>query len=152
MGIEVYFILLLIGSVTFFFWKWLLTKGVKNPRKRKIAIWACTIIGTPILYLFIVWLAIFALSYYPDHKFDSEKWKNEPESRYELTKSLIGSKLLIGKSKREVEQLLGKTYDFKSNLWIYNVGFVPGLFNIDPDILEISFKNDKVVNVKRRGT
>ncbi len=152
MSIEVYFILLFIGFITFFFWRWLFKKLIKNTRNRKMAIWASTIIGTPIIYTSIILLFIAALFYYPEYKFDPEKWKNSPEKRYELTDDLINRKLLIGKSKNEVAKLLGIPLDFKSNVWVYVLGFVPALFNIDPDILEISFKNGRVIGVKQRNT
>lgn len=117
--------------------------------QRKIAIWASTIIGAPILYISIIWLII---TYYPKHKFSFEKWKNQQETRYELTDDLINSKLLIGMQKSKVAQLLGKPSDLESNIWVYNVGFVPRLFNIDLDILEVCFENNKVVKVKQRRT
>lgn len=152
MGLEVYFILLFIGVLTFFFWKWVFRKFLKNPKKRKIAIWVSTIVGTPILYATLIWSIFAASAYYPHREFDSEKWKNETHTRYELTDDLISRKLLIDKSKKEVEQLLGKGVNFESNQWVYYVGFVPGMFSIDPYIIEITFKNNKVINVKQRST
>lgn len=152
MDIEVYFILLLIGFVTFLFWKWLFKKTVKNLKKRKIALWTSTIIGTPIIYVSLMLFIVAVASYYPKHDFSVEKWKNDPHLRYELTGDLISSRLLIGKSKNEIEKLLGKPISVESNNWLYEIGFVPAMFSIDPDILEISFKNGRVIQVKQRGT
>lgn len=125
---------------------------IKNQKTRKIVILGSTIIGTPVLYVTIIWSIFVLATYYPKHEFDSEKWKNEKRIRYELTNDLITSELLLGKSKKEVEQLLGETSKFERNEWVYDVGFIPGMFNIDIDIIEISFKNNKVTNVKQRST
>jgi hypothetical protein len=152
MGIEVYFIMAFIGIITYFFWKWLFTRAVKDPKKRNIAIWVSTIVGTPILYLLIIISIFAAMSYYPEHDFDSVKWKNDSEKRYELTEDLIDSKMLIGKSPKEVEYLLGKADGIYNNIWVYDVGFVPALANIDPDIVEITFRNNKVASITQRGT
>jgi hypothetical protein len=152
MGIEVYFILLFIGVITYFFWRWALTKAIKNPRRRKITIWTTTIVGTPIIYVLIVFITFAAMNYYPEYDFDSVKWKNDKENRYELTKDLIDSRLLIGKSKNEVEQVLGKADSSDDNILVYDVGFVPTFANIDPDIIIITIKNNKVVSVIQRNT
>ena len=56
--------------------------------------------------------------------------------------------MLIGKTKSEVRGLLGEEGNsMESDRWEYYLGFVPGIANIDPDYLEIEFKNGRVVSV-----
>ncbi len=93
-------------------------------------------------------MVIYSITYYPKYSFDKNKWMNDKEERYELSGDLIKSKMLLGKTKQEVIQLLGdegKTND--ENTWNYKLGFRPELFNIDPDYLEIEFKDNMVVEV-----
>jgi len=43
-------------------------------------------------------------------------------------------------------------YTYNENHIAYELGFVPGLFNIDPDVLDIYFENGKVVRVGQHRT
>nr|MBD3621387.1 hypothetical protein [Sunxiuqinia sp.] len=55
---------------------------------------------------------------------------------------MIKSEFFIGKTKLEVIELLGDdSYD--ENHISYDIGFVTGLFNIEPDLLGIYFKMEK---------
>ncbi len=151
LSIEVYFILIILGIPTFFFWRWLFKKYIRVDSTRKISIWIATIILTPLIYVGIVMFIIFCISYYPSHGFDRQKWLTDKEKRYELSEDLIKSKILIGKSKAEVRQLLGDETDNqdKFDIWDFGLGYRPELFNIDPDYLQIEFKNNKVLNVEQ---
>jgi hypothetical protein len=152
-SVEVYFFLLIIGIPTFFIWRWLLMKFIKADKKRKIAVWAATIITTPLIYIGIILLWIFSISYYPNRDFDKEKWSANKEKRYELSKNLIEGEILIGKSKTEVRQILGDAGNSdESNYWSYYLGFIPGPFNIDPSVLDIEFKDGKVIKVRQHET
>lgn len=152
MSIEVYFILAIIGISSFPFWKWIFKKLIKDVKKQSVATWITTIIFTPLIYAGIICLFIFVLFYYPNKDFDASKWRNDSENRFEMSKDLIENKLLIGKTKVQVENMLGKTQNFNDSLWIYELGFVPSLGNIDPDILEITFKDGVVISVIQRNT
>ena len=46
---------------------------IKNQKTRKIVILGSTIIGTPVLYVTIIWSIFVLATYYPKHEFDSEK-------------------------------------------------------------------------------
>ncbi|MDQ7950094.1 MAG: hypothetical protein REI78_00095 [Pedobacter sp.] len=151
MGTEVYVILFMIGICSYFLWSRLLKK-ISNPIKRKCTIWALTLIGTPLVYILIVGSFFMFLTYYPDRDFDRIRWKAYPEQRYELSKDLMNSKLLIGKSKAQVNALLGDSAQQHQEVWIYDLGFVPGIANIDPDILIVTFKNGRVVSVAQSRT
>ena len=56
-------------------------------------------------------------------------------------------------SKEQVIEMLGKGNNtLDSDDWLYDIGFVPGLFNIDPSNLQIKFKDGVVVSVKQFET
>ncbi len=56
--------------------------------------------------------------------------------------------MLIGKTKNDVRKILGDEGNLDSNdNWYYELGFTPEIGNIDPDELDIEFKNGKVVSV-----
>jgi len=80
--------------------------------------------------------------------------EKEPDTRYELTKDLIDSEILIGKTKAAIIAILGTDIgnETDEDLWYYDIGLVSSTGNIDPDILEISFKNGKVILVTQRST
>ena len=151
LSIEVYFILIILGIPTFFFWRWLFKKFIKVGPTRKILTWVATIFLTPCIYIGLMLLWVFSISYYPSRDFDKQKWIDDKDKRYELSKDIIASKLLIGKSKTEVRQLLGNESDNNDslNVWYYGLGVRPELFNIDDSYLQIEFQNDKVVDVEQ---
>ena len=152
-SIEVYFILLLLGASTFFFWRWLFKKYVKVDRTRKIATWSATILLTPMIYIGITMLWVFSINYYPSHAFDRQKWFADKEKRYELSKDIIETKMLIGKTKDEVRLILGDDGGTdEQDYWSYYLGFRPQLFGIDPDVLDIEFKHGKVIKVGQHET
>ena len=147
-SIEVYFILLFIGVPTYFFWRWLLKKFISVDITRKVMTWSATILLTPLIYLAIVMIWIISVSYYPSHDFDKQKWHDDVEKRYELSEDLIDNEVLLGKTMDEVKRLLGDDYQESArDRWSYYLGFRPQLFCIDPDFLDIDFKNGRVVKV-----
>jgi hypothetical protein len=151
LSIEVYFILIALGIPTFFFWRWLFKKYIRVDKTRKIWTWLATILLTPCIYIGIILLWIFSVSYYPNRDFDKQKWFDDKDKRYELSKDIIGSKMLIGKSKVQVRQLLGDEADNKDslNVWTFGLGIRPELFNIDDSYLQVEFDNEKVINVEQ---
>jgi len=152
-SIEVYFILIVLGVPTFFIWRWLLKKFIKTDKTRKIVTWTATIVATPLIYVGLIMLWIFSMSYHPTHDFDKEKWFADKETRYELSEDIIDSKMLIGKTKTEVRQILGNENNLDQNdNWSYYLGFRPGFANIDPDVLDIEFKDGKVIRVGQHET
>jgi outer membrane protein assembly factor BamE (lipoprotein component of BamABCDE complex) len=147
--ISVYIINLIISIPTFFLLRWALKRVIKtDDLLRKIVTWVGTIFLTPIIY-FALCIAIIAyISYYPTKTFDETIWRTDTEKRYEMTEDIIDNKLLIGKTKDQIIKTLGDDYfKYDENRWGYDVGFVPRLFNIDPDVLDIHFKDDKVESV-----
>jgi hypothetical protein len=145
---EVYLILLLISIPTYFLWRWLFTKTIPDEKKRKTYTWVATFIASPLIYIAIIAIWIYAMSFYPKYSFDAGKWKDDRDERYELSGNLIESKILIGKTKSEIRQMLGDEENPETeDTWNYYLGMRPELFNLDPDYLEIDFKDNKVINV-----
>ena len=149
-SIEVYVIILLLGIVLFYFWRWILKKFMTlEERKRIITTWLLTILSAPIAYAFIIIIWLLISLYHPSYEFDKQKWKTNIENRYELSDDIIDSQFLIGKTKSEVKQLLGEPDGWsQDDNWSYYLGYKPGIIgSIDPDYLDIEFKNNKVVKV-----
>ena len=154
MSIEVPIIILIIAIPVYFFSKWILKKlQLGNSKNRKYLAVIPAIFLSPLLYVSIIMIWIFSISYYPKTTFDKQKWDKQIEERYKMSKDIMKSKMLIGKTKAEVIDLLGEDYyTYNENHISYYLGFVPELFNIDPDVLDIYFENGKVVRVSQHRT
>ena len=155
MGIDdsVFVFLIILGIPVYFLWRWVFKKANKLDKlttPTKIATWIATVISTPVLYVAIVLLFFSVSEYYPNNNFDKKAWLTNKDERYEYSSNLIDSKILINKTKAEVRQLLGDDGNLdSSDDWYYDLGYRPEIGNIDPDSLEIEFKNGKVINVKQ---
>jgi len=151
MSPEVPIIVLILAIPTYFICKWLMTKlKVGNDRNRKFFAIIPTVILSPIIYVVLVMIWIFSISYYPTSVFDQNEWNSNVEERYKMSEVIIESKMLIGKTRHEVIRILGNEFITNSESEItYELGHVPGLFNIDPDYLDIKFENGKVESVNQ---
>lgn len=153
MSPEVPIIILILAVPTYFICLWVLKKlnaGTKENRK-----WLALIpnmILSPIIYVGLIMIWVFSISYYPTNDFDQADWNSNVGERYKMSEDIIERKMLIGKTREEVIKILGT--DFSSNnesRMTYELGHVPGLFNIDPDYLEIKLENGIVVSVNKYG-
>ena len=152
-SVDTYFIIIVLGIPTYYLFRWLLKKFIKVENTRNIATWTTTIIATPIIYFGIMLLWLISMSYHPTNDFDKQKWFENKKSRYEISEDIIESKMLIGKTKLEVRELLGDEGNKEeSDHWNYYLGFRPGFPNIDPDVLYIEFKDGKVFKVGQHET
>jgi hypothetical protein len=146
---EALSVIVFLSLPCFFLWRGLAGRWIKQPVARNIAAGLTTILATPLVYAALVacWVAI--ASYYPKQEFDRTKWLADKEKRYEMSKDIIDTKLLIGKSKSEVKQLLGEegSNSNANDDWSYYLGYVPAIFGIDYDVLDIYFEDGKVVRV-----
>ncbi|WP_159023075.1 hypothetical protein [Formosa sp. L2A11] len=142
------FVLILVIPC-FFISKWGLNKlNIGTRKNQKYMALFPTFILSPLLYIGVIFLWMALASYYPTHEFSKLHWETNTEERYKMSKDIIESNILIGKSKAEVSDLLGTDfYVYNDNHIGYNLGFTPGFFNIDPDVLDIYFKNSKVIRV-----
>jgi len=147
-SIEVYFILAFLGIPVFFIWRRILKNRKMQSGTKRAVLWIATVVSTPILYVGIVALFLFSMEYYPKRDFDKAAWLKNKDERYEYSDDIIDSKMLIGKSKNDVRKILGDEGNLNdSDDWSYDLGFRPELLNIDPDSMEITFKNNRVVSV-----
>ncbi|MFN8277382.1 MAG: hypothetical protein U0T84_07865 [Chitinophagales bacterium] len=152
-SIEAYFILLLIGIVVFFFWRRVISPNISPQPIRKLITLMVVLVGTPHIYWGLMTAWFFYLSYHSKYPFDQQKWMRDKEKRYELSDDIIEHQILIGKTKQEVVALLGREENFdKSDNWSYYLGYRPGFIKIDPEALDIKFKNGKVVWVGSHET
>ncbi len=129
--------------------KWILTKKkIGKKSNRNLLALISSIILSPVVYVGIVLIWMSSVSYYPKQSFQKEKWDTNVEERYKMSKDIINSEILIGKTKEEVIELLGQEYStYGDNNLTYYLGFVPGVIVIDPDVLDIYFENGKVIRV-----
>ncbi len=153
LSIEVYFILAIICILTFFFWRWLLRKYIKAERPRKILTWSATIISTPIIYLGLILIFIFGISYTPNKDFDKSLWLTDQEGRYQMAGNIINSRMLIGKDTTQVKQVLGEPTFFgdTTKVWTYDMGCGGGGLGFLFHYLTLKLDNDgKVTYVEHQ--
>ena len=154
MSPEVPIIILILAVPIYFFSKWILKKlkfGSKKNRKYLSII--PTLILSPLTYIGIIMIWLFSIWYYPEKEFNKDEWETNIEERYMMSEDIIDSEILIGKSKQEVIELLGTEYwKYGEDHISYYLGFVPGIANIDPDVLDIYFENGRVIKVGQHET
>jgi len=139
-------IILVLSIPAFLFWRWVFRKSASKVNRVLLAL-LLTVITSPILYGLIIIGWVTVSSYYPNRRFNAKAWFADSDSRYEYTHDLIDRKLLIGKTRRQVEQLLGKNSDTSQIELYYYIGFRPEITGIDPSSLIIDFKQGKVDTV-----
>ncbi len=114
---------------------------------------------TPLAYFYMLYpmINIFT-NYHHQKRFSAENWQEKPALRYELSDDLIDSKILIGKSKNNIDSQLGaaewlsfndslKSHD--SNKWNYGLGIEPGAFNEHKECMALIFKNDTLSSISQ---
>ena len=145
--------ILTIVVLTYFLSKWILGQlKLGNEKNRKFISSILAIIFSPLICVGLIIVLLFIESYHPKEEFSKEKWDNNIEKRYVMSKDIMKNKILIGKTKDEVIELLGDGFREHNEKHIsYYLGYLPGM-SLDPDILEIFFENDRVVKVSQRST
>lgn len=136
MSAEVPVIIVLIAIPTFFILGWILKRFIKNKQTRNWTLIAGTVIIAPLLYLVFV-LAFFSyLSTEAQYEFNKEKWFADKHSRFEMRDDIIESKILIGKSKSEIIDLIGKPESKDTTeLWKYYLGMSEAGFGVQINYL-----------------
>ena len=82
---------------------------LKTVDKREWLIVLISLIMTPLVYFYMFYPFVNIISNYHHQKyFDAEAWSEKPALRYEMIDSTIDTDTLKGKSKTEIETLLGK--------------------------------------------
>ncbi|RNC86343.1 MAG: hypothetical protein ED556_08595 [Winogradskyella sp.] len=146
---------LVIGMLVVFILLFLFLNTVD---KRKWLTGLISLVLTPFGYFYLLYPFVNIVSNYHHQKyFNSEAWIAKPALRYEMIDSTIETDTLIGKSKTEIETLLGKAEWLSwsealkahdSNKWNYGLGIEPGAFNDEKSSVEIMFEANKVVSLK----
>ncbi|ULC60765.1 hypothetical protein MBM09_07145 [Flaviramulus sp. BrNp1-15] len=148
--------LFVVFLVVVFILVWLFINTID---KRKWLTFLISLVLAPIVYFYLFYpmLNIFS-SYHHQKYFNTEAWKEKPALRYEMIGNIVDESLFTGKTKSEVEMLLGKSEWFgwddsiKANSpekWNYNLGIKPGAFNKMQECVEFSFSNNRVNTIKQ---
>jgi len=102
------------------------------------------------LIFFLAFIISMSFFYFFEERFDSENWKTQHSKRYKMANDIVEEKLLLGKTKDDLIQLLGKP-DFSEfnndNTFIYHLGTPPSFFDAEPQQLVVKFNNEIVVGV-----
>ncbi len=151
MSAELPFISLIISIPTFFLLRWILKRFLKDKKTRNWTSLIGTIIITPILYYCLI-IAFFSYLFYePQYDFEKERWLSDKNSRFEMRDNLIKSRILNGKTKSEIVELIGKSEgDDSTDIWTYNLGMSGAGFGWQFNSLQLTFKNGKVADVKKQ--
>ena len=150
MSSEVPIIILIIAVPTFLILRWILKRFIQNKKTRNWTSIAGTIIIAPILYLVLVFSFFSYLFYEPQYDFDREKWFADKHSRFEMRDDIVESRILKGKSKSEIIELIGKPVSNDSTeLWTYDLGMSGAGLGWQFNYLELTFENEQVSSVKK---
>ena len=150
MSPEVQIIILIIAVPTFLILRWILKRFIQNKKTRNWTSIAGTIIIAPILYLVLVFSFFSYLFYEPQYDFDREKWFSDKHSRFEMRDDIVESRILKGKSKSEIIELIGKPVSNDSTeLWTYDLGMSGAGLGWQFNYLELTFENEQLSSVKK---
>ena len=154
MSPEVPIIIFILAIPIYLLSIWILRKlKLGNDKNRKYLAIIPTVILSPMTYIGIITIWLFSIWHYPEKDFDKQIWETNIEERYMMSEDIIESDILIGKTKQEIIELLGIDYwTYGENHISYYLGFVPGIANIDPDVLDIYFENGIVIKVSQHET
>ena len=150
LSIEVYIICFLIALVTFFICKRLLKRFIRKDSTRKLATWTITLVATPLIYLTLIRLLMFWITYTPSRDFDKLQWLSDKEGRFQMAGDIIDSRMLIGKDTSQVKQILGDpTWGMNNDsTYGYDMGFSGGGLGFMFHHLVVKFERNKVVSVE----
>lgn len=100
------------------------------------------------VFLYALFLIFFAfVGRVPQQDFQQEKWHANKTERFQMKDDLIDSKLLEGKNKEEVLQLLGRGDYYIQPVWHYPMGAAPAGFGACFYTLRVEFEQDRVSKV-----
>jgi len=152
-----WYFLLAIVILLYLIINWLVGKFIKNKALKAFITAVSASFLTPIVYYFFVaiFISILFYEYHPELKFNSTEWTENKDERHHMRKDLIESKLLIGKTKSEVVEILGKPennikveIDTLKN-WNYYMGSEGHGMGWKFHYLDLHFKNGKVETIKK---
>jgi hypothetical protein len=135
---------------------WIVGKFIKKGISKNIVTIVSSVLLTPLVYsLFAaIFLSFLFYEYHPELKFNSIEWSENKNDRHHMRKDLIESELLIGKTKNEVIEILGKPENnFKVDLdtlknWNYSMGNEGHGMGWKFHYLDLYFNNGKIDSIK----
>lgn len=134
---------------------WLSGFFTKTKSTRIILSTVIPIVFSPATALVSVVASLVFTIWYYQKDFDKHSWDTDIDCRWMMTRDIINSDLIKGKSKLDVFKILSgdssqiRAQDkiLKKFTWEYEVGYPPEIINIDPDYLIVEFENDTVSKV-----
>ncbi|MFZ1357815.1 MAG: hypothetical protein WAS28_04975, partial [Saprospiraceae bacterium] len=87
--------------------------------------------------------------YEPERGFDRQRWFTDEGLRYEMKEDIVDNKMLEGKSKNQVIELIGRPDNKDSlNIWNYYLGSSSAGLGWQYNYLKLIFEKEKVKEVK----
>jgi len=126
-------------------------RGIRETKASRRVFWILSFVAfiSFVLLDALGWF-ILLLSYYPHYSFDKADWAKNVQQRYIVADDLVDSKRLIGLTRSQAIELLGKPYrewDSIDHTIRFDIGDRPTIvMDLDPDELVLKLKDDKVVN------
>ena len=143
-------IIIIIAISTFFILRWILKRFIKDKTTRNWTSVITTIITAPILYYGLIIVFFSYLFYEPQFDFEKERWFTDKNSRFEMSDDLVNSRILNGKTKSEIIELIGESEnDNSTDIWIYDLGTSSAGFGWQFNSLRLTFKDGIVSDVKK---
>ena len=133
-----------------------LTKGFlkfrRNGEGNKMALCLLgllALIPVTLLDLYVWFLCIMVFPVYPHYTFNKNDWAADVSQCYKMADDVVDSQMLIGLTRQQVIELLGKPYrdwENSDHTIRFDIGErpTPGL-DLDPDELVLDLKDGKVV-------
>lgn len=150
LGYEVYLINLVIAIPTFFIIRWLIRRITKEKTLGILIPWIGTLFLTPLIYVCFVIMIFYVITYEPSRNFNKERWFSDTEKRYEMRDDIVKSKILLGKTKSEIIELIGRPGKGDStNVWNYDLGMSGNGFGWQFNNIELTFIDNIVSDIKK---
>lgn len=143
--------IVILPFVILLFIEWIIWKASLNKKneKQKRDLKTITVVGGS---LFLCCAMQLGINEY-NSKFDRDVWIEKENKRVYIVDDLLEKHQLVGKSKQEILQLLGKPTEtesfMKTNQIVYYLGDERGLIRIDSERLIVNFdEKDRVIEYK----
>ena len=142
--------ILIISIPVFFILRWILKRYIQNKKTKDWASIFGTLVLAPLIYIGLIFALFSYLFYEPQYDFDREKWFADKNLRFEMGDDIVKSEILKNKTKSEIIDFIGTPeLSDSTDVWIYNLGMSVAGFGWQFNSLQLTFENDKVVDVKK---
>ncbi len=140
------FLLLIISS--YFVLLKILKNYVAEKKQRNITSLGIAVFISPILFIIISFIYLSWFLYEPEREFDRKRWVSDPALRYEMKEDIVDNRLLEGKSKKQIIELIGRPDNSDSlNVWNYDLGSSSAGLGWQYNYLQLIFEMEKVKEV-----